>query len=265
MIGRSELRDIVWRIDTPQGRFFDKVVLAAIILSVGAFTISTMPDLDPVTRAALDAIEFATTILFTVEYVLRAATAERPLKYVFSFWGVVDLLAFLPFWLASAEGFQSLRILRLFALVRVLKLFRYAKALERLRRAFRSIREELIVFAMIAGGANYLAAAGIYFFENAAQPDKFSSIPASLWWTMVTLTTVGYGDVYPVTTGGRIFTMLVLVTGLGVIAIPTGLIAAALQNLRHAPLEEAAVAEAAARMDDAKATAPVAAGTDKVA
>jgi voltage-gated potassium channel len=109
---------------------------------------------------------------------------------------------------------------------------RYTGAIERLTAAIRMVREELIVFGVVACLTLYLCAIGIYYFENEAQPEAFSSVFSSMWWAAVTLTTVGYGDVYPVTTGGRIFTIVVLFMALGVVAIPTGLVSSALTKLR---------------------------------
>ena len=117
-------------------------------------------------------------------------------------------------------------------LLRILKLARYTKAIDRLRLAVLIAREELLVFLGIAGVVIYLSAVGIYYFENAAQPEVFASVFHSLWWAVVTLTTVGYGDVYPITLGGRVFTVVVVMAGLGMVGVPTGLIASALASVR---------------------------------
>jgi len=121
-------------------------------------------------------------------------------------------------------------LLRLF---RVFKLVRYSKAIQRFHRAFVIAREELVLYFAVTLLLLYMAAVGIYFFENKAQPDVFTSVPHSLWWAVATLTTVGYGDVYPITAGGRLFTFLVLIIGLGVVAVPAGLVASALSKARE--------------------------------
>jgi len=120
--------------------------------------------------------------------------------------------------------------MRLFRVLRLLKVLRYTKALDRFKKAFRSIKEELILFLLASGVLIYLASAGIYYFERQAQPEAFESVFHSMWWAIATLTTVGYGDIYPVTVGGRLFTTVILFIGLGVVAVPTGLVASALSE-----------------------------------
>src|SRR5690606_11869895 len=149
-----------------------------------------------------------------------------------SFFGLVNLAAIAPFYLATGLDLRSVRILRLLRLLRIIKLFRYNRAAQRLARAFVQVRHELVLFIVLIVVLLYLSAVGIYYFENEAQPDKFKSVPHSMWWALATLTTVGYGDIYPITAGGRFFTFIVLILGLGVIAVPTGLVASALTNAR---------------------------------
>jgi voltage-gated potassium channel len=122
----------------------------------------------------------------------------------------------------------SIRVLRLVRIFRIFKLVRYNKAIKNYRLAMKLIKYELIMFFILMVFALYVASVGIYYFEHAVQPDKFASIFDCLWWSIVTLTTVGYGDIYPVTAGGKIFTFFILLTGIGVIAIPSGLFASAL-------------------------------------
>ena len=229
---RERLGAIIWGRDPAWGNAFDYLVMAMIVISLLDFTIETMPSLPASVITGLHVVETLTILFFTAEYVLRLWTAESPRRYAFGPWGIIDFIAFAPYWLALGFDLRAARILRLIRLVRLLKLLRYARALDRLALAFRDVKEELIVFGVFACAVLYLSAVGIYFFENDAQPESFSSIPQSLWWALVTLTTVGYGDIYPVTVGGRVFTFLVLAVGLGVVAVPTGLIAAALQEIR---------------------------------
>jgi voltage-gated potassium channel len=154
------------------------------------------------------------------------------MKYVLSFYGLVDLAAILPFYVAAGLDLRSVRVLRLPRLVRILKLLKYNRAIKRFHRALIIAREELILFGFVAIILLYLSAVGIYYFERAAQPEEFSSVLHSLWWAVTTLTTVGYGDMYPVTAGGKLFTFIVLMIGLGIVAIPTGLFASALTKVR---------------------------------
>ena len=173
-------------------------------------------------------------MLFTVEYVLRVATAPRKLRHVFSFYGIVDLLAILPFYI-SAVGVDLylLRIVRMFRVLGIFKLFRYHQAMNRFAKALALAKEEIVVYLLATTMVLYLSAAGIYYFENPTQPEAFSSIVHCLWWAVTTLTTVGYGDIYPVTVGGKVFTFVVLMCGLGIVAVPAGLISAALSKVRQ--------------------------------
>lgn len=227
------LKDVVERDDTGAGRVFALVIQALILTSLVTFSFETLPDLSPAARRALGWIEVATVAVFTVEYVLRLAVADSKRGFAFSFYGLVDLAAILPFYLSLGFDLRSLRALRLFRLLRAFKLMRYSRALKRMRRAFTLAREELVLFLFGALLAIYFAAVGIYYFEHPAQPDVYRSVFDGLWWAVATLTTVGYGDVYPVTAGGRLFAVLVLMLGLGVVAVPTGLIASALGRARE--------------------------------
>ena len=139
----------------------------------------------------------------------------------------------LPFYIAPGADLRSVRVFRLLRLFRLLKLVRYSKAVRRFHIALNIAREELILFGTVSFIMLYLSAVGIYFFENEAQPMHFASVFHSLWWATTTLTTVGYGDVYPVTLGGRCFTFVVLLVGLGIISIPAGIVASALAKARE--------------------------------
>ncbi len=143
------------------------------------------------------------------------------------------MLAILPFYLAIGVDLRSLRALRLFRLLRLFKLAHYNDAMGRFYRAFRLAKEELALFFGATIVLLYLAAIGIYYCEREAQPEVFRSVFSSLWWAVTTLTTVGYGDVYPVTLAGRVFTFIVLMIGLGVVAIPSGIVASALAKVRE--------------------------------
>ena len=161
---------------------------------------------------------------------MRVVLEERKLKFIFSFFGLVDLFAILPFYLSTGLDLRSLRALRL---LRLFKLFRYSKTIQRLNNAIKLAKQELVMFFSLTCILLYLAGVGIYYFENAAQPDTFSSIIDSLWWAVATLTTVGYGDIYPITAGGKIFTFFILMIGLGIVSIPAGIIASAISKARE--------------------------------
>lgn len=204
-----------------------------ILLNLAAFAIETLPDLSPGWQQALGIIEVLSVAVFTVEYLARVALSRPRSAYAWSFMGLIDLISIVPFYLSAGLDLRSVRAFRLLRIFRIFKLARYSAAARRYHLAFQYAREELVLFGTAALIVLYLAAVGIYYFESAAQPKIFASVFHSLWWAVVTLTTVGYGDVYPITVGGRIFTGFVLVIGLGIVAVPTGLLAAALSKARE--------------------------------
>jgi voltage-gated potassium channel len=230
--GMDRVKAIIERPNTPAGRAFDLFIQAVIFSSLIAFSIETLPDLSPTTQSWLDRLEVVTVAIFTVQYLLRLWVADRPLAFVFSFYGIIDLLAILPFYVASGIDLRSVRILRFLRLFRAFKLMRYSKAINRFHRAFLIAKEEIVLFLVVALMLLYFSAVGIYYFENEAQPKAFASVFHSMWWSVSTLTTVGYGDIYPVTVGGKIFTFAVLLVGLGIVSVPAGLVASALSKAR---------------------------------
>lgn len=226
------------------GRAFQYLVQVLIVLSVVFFTIETLPDLSDQTRALLRQFEVFAIAVFTVEYLLRLWVAEQRLRFIFSFYGIIDLLVILPFYLQFAIDMRSLRVFWLFRIFRLFKLVRYVDAVRRIADAFRMVRVDLTVFGIGALFVFYLAAVGIYFFEREAQPEVFASVFHAFWWALATLTTVGYGDIYPVTVGGKVFTFFTLMVGLGVFAVPTGLITMAIVSTRQADIDGTDVTDA---------------------
>jgi voltage-gated potassium channel len=215
------------------GRWLDVMLQVIIVINLVTLALETMPNLSDQQLYWLNLVEVVSIAIFTVEYLARCLLSRPMLRYALSFYGLIDLLSIAPFFLSVGLDLRSARALRLMRLFRLFKLTRYSKAARRYRHAFMIAKEELVLFGCAALVVLYLASVGIYHFENEAQPDKFSSVPDSMWWAVVTLTTVGYGDVYPVTLGGRLFTSVVLVCGLGFVAVPTGLLAGALAKARE--------------------------------
>ncbi len=230
---RLRLRDIVESTETRAGRAFDWLVVGLILVSLATFSIDTIPDLPAAVHAVLRVTEVIIVVLFLLEYLLRIWIAERRLGYIFSFYGLIDLVAFLPSLIALGVDLRSLRSFRLVRVFRLLKLARYTHALDRFRAAMRRSREELLLFSFLAMVLMWVSAVGVYYFEHDAQPDKFASIFHSLWWAIATLTTVGYGDIAPVTAGGRFFTAVTLIIGLSVVAVPAGILSSALTDDRR--------------------------------
>ncbi|OUW77185.1 MAG: voltage-gated potassium channel [Flavobacteriaceae bacterium TMED212] len=214
--------------ETGLGLYFNFFIQFLIIVSVINFSILTLPNLSVKTQKILNSIEIFSVSIFTVEYLLRFYAAKSRVKFFFSFFGMIDLIAILPFYLALGLDLKSLRAIRLFRILRLFKFLRYGNTMDKIRKSFKSIKRELFLFSLATLLLLYFSSIGIYFFENQAQPEAFSSIFDAMWWSVATLTTVGYGDVYPITTGGKIFASVIVFIGLGLVAIPTGLIASSL-------------------------------------
>lgn len=215
------------------GRNFDLSIMVLIVVSLLSFSIETLPGLSPGLREILKISEVAIVLIFTAEYVFRIIVADKKLAFVFSFYGIIDLLAIAPFYLTSGVDLRSVRAFRLLRLFRILKVLRYSQAVRRFRTAFQIAKEEFVLFTIVTVILLWLSAVGIYYFEHDAQPEQFASVFHSLWWAVATLSTVGYGDVYPITLGGRLFTFFVLMIGLGIVAVPAGLIASSLAKVRQ--------------------------------
>lgn len=227
---KASIKRLIDSTNNRSGRLFSIIIQILILISVVTFSMETIPDLEPETRVMLRYVELFTVIVFTIEYMLRIYVAENKPRFVFSFFGIIDFLAILPFYLAIGVDLRSLRALRFLRLFRIFKLVRYNKAMNQFSRAIKSSKEQIFLFIFVTLILVYFAAVGIYYFESEAQPEHFSSIFDSLWWAIITLTTVGYGDVYPITVGGKVFTFVILMIGLGIVAIPTGIISSALTH-----------------------------------
>ena len=202
---RKKLNDIV------EGASFTGVIQLLILASAVAFVLETESAFD---KYLIYRLDWGFLVLFTMEYILRIYTAPDRKAFIFSFFGLVDLLAILPSLilipgLGEVPGFHVLRVLRFLRVFRIFKATRFILAVDRMIEALGGIKRELFALFILSSMLVYLAACGIYFFEKDVQPGKFGSIPDAMWWAIVTLTTIGYGDVYPITTGGKIFTALV--------------------------------------------------------
>ncbi len=205
-------------------------VIVIIVLYLISLTLETLPSLEE-HKSIFQTLENVFTGIFICELVVRLIVYAKPLKYVFSFFGIVDIVSIVP-----ALFGTNLMAVRVFRLLRIFKLFRSKQmnqAVTRISNALLEVRTDLLLFCSIVLILLYFSAVGIYLFENEAQPEIFSSIPAAMWWAVATLTTVGYGDAYPITTGGKIFTSIITILGIGIIAIPTGLISAALTRSKN--------------------------------
>ena len=195
--------------------------------------LETLGGLPAAAYAALERFEIAATALFVVEYCLRVWIADRKKDYVLSFYGIVDFIAIFPALVLPMAGLQELRALRLLRLFRITKALRYSRAARRFGRALADAKEEVVIFLAATAVLLYVASVGIYHFEHEAQPEAFASVFHAWWWAVATLMTIGYGDVYPITTGGRVFTAIIALLGLGTVATLTGIVASALSKVKR--------------------------------
>ena len=219
-------------------KIVDWSIMALIALSILSIILESFQSLYLKYYSSFRLFEIITVMVFTVEYLLRIWTADllypeskHPyLKYILSFMAIIDLVAILPFYLPFISGdFRFLRMMRLFRilrLLRVLKLGRYFDALQAIVKVIRDSIPQLIMAFVICFFVMLFSSIIMYTVENPVQPEAFPNVLASLWWAMCTLTTVGYGDVYPITTIGKVLTSVISLVGIGIIAIPTGIIAA---------------------------------------
>ncbi|MBN2039146.1 MAG: potassium channel family protein [Spirochaetes bacterium] len=217
-----------------QSKIFDITIIILIILNVVAVIINSFSSLPVTIVLLLKYIELFSVIVFSIEYLLRLWTADMRyinlniprIRYVFSFMALIDLFAILPFYLPFIIPFdlRFIRMLRLLRLLRIFKLNRYNDAMDKIGRVLRKEKEKLLTTIFVTSILLIFASSIMYYVENEAQPEQFPNIIASIWWAIATLTTVGYGDVYPITALGKILSGIIAILGIGLVALPTGII-----------------------------------------
>lgn len=232
---RDKLHEVIFEADTPGGKAFDVVLLILIVASVCAVILESVASVRESYGPLLRAFEWAVTILFTVEYLLRLYSVGRPLAYAFSFYGIVDLLAILPTYLSivftGAQTLLVVRALRLLRVFRVLKLAHFVGEASDLRAALHASARKIIVFLGTVMIIVVIVGALVYLIEGEAS--GFTSIPQGMYWAVVTLTTVGYGDIAPQTVAGKLLASLIMILGYGIIAVPTGIVSAEMSAVRR--------------------------------
>jgi len=230
---RAKLHEIIFEADTPAGKLFDVILLIAIVLSVLAAMLETVGEIKISYGNILYVLEWFFTILFTIEYLFRLGCVLRPFKYATSFFGIVDLLAIVPTYLsliiAGTQSLLVIRVLRLLRIFRVFKLARYLVEAKLLVEALKASRHKIIVFLLTVLSVVIITGALMYLIEGPAS--GFTSIPRSVYWAIVTMTTVGYGDIAPQTFLGQTLAAIVMILGYGIIAVPTGIFSA--QLMKH--------------------------------
>ncbi len=234
---RLEMYDIIFGDDTPLGKGFDVALMAVIIASVLAVMIESVATIRADYANALRIAEWGFTVFFTIEYVLRLICVGRPLRYARSFFGVVDLLAVIPTYLSvlipGAQFLLVVRLLRVLRVFRVLKLATYLNEADVLVRALRASRHKIVIFLFAVLTLVVILGSLMYLIEG--RDNGFTSIPRSIYWAIVTLTTVGYGDISPHTDLGQALAAIVMIMGYGIIAVPTGIVTA---EITRAGLED---------------------------
>ena len=223
---RLKLHEVIFEADTPAGKWFDVLLILAILTSVVMVMLDSVGTIQKSYGPVLLAGEWFFTILFTIEYILRLLSVGRPLAYATSFYGVVDLLAILPTYLSifipGAQYLLVIRILRVLRIFRILKLVQYLGEARMLIQALRASSRKIIVFLLVVLLLVTIFGSLIYLIED--PKDGFTSIPKSIYWSIVTLTTLGYGDISPQTGLGQLLSALIMIIGYGIIAVPTGIV-----------------------------------------
>ncbi len=223
---RQKVHEIIFEADTPAGKLFDVLLIGSILVSVLAVMLDSIGAVRGQFSAQLYAIEWFFTLLFTVEYLLRLSCVGRPLKYATSFFGVVDLLAIIPTYLSlllpGSQYFLVIRILRILRIFRILKLVPYLGEAQLLMQALRASSRKIAVFLYTVLTLVVIFGSLMYVIEG--ESNGFTSIPRSIYWAIVTLTTVGYGQVAPQTPLGQFLASGIMILGYGIIAVPTGIV-----------------------------------------
>ena len=223
---RARAHEIIFGAETPAGRAFDVALIITILLSVVAVMLESVTPVRARYGSVLRTTEWVITILFTIEYILRLLCVGQPIRYARSFFGVIDLLAILPTYISvlvpGAQALAVVRVLRILRVFRVLKLVQYVQEARVLRQALRNSGRKILVFVFVVFTIVIIVGALMYLVEGEAS--GFTSIPIAVYWAVVTLTTVGYGDIAPITSLGRFLSALLMIVGYGIIAVPTGIV-----------------------------------------
>lgn len=223
---KHRLHEIIYEADTKEGKLFDVILLIAILASILLVMLESVEDFDNKYHNFLNISEWIITILFSIEYILRLISINKPLKYIFSFYGIIDLLSTIPkylsWFLIGSHHLAALRALRLLRIFRILKLARYIGASNKLLVALHASKAKISVFLFFVVILCVILGTLMYMVEGAE--NGFTSIPRSVYWAIVTLTTVGYGDIAPHTPFGQFLASIIMILGYGIIAIPTGIV-----------------------------------------
>ena len=225
---RNRLHEIIYEADTPMGKFFDVMLLLLIILSIIFVMLESIAEFDLKYHRLLYIGEWVITIFFTIEYIARILTVKKPMAYIFSFYGIIDLLSTIPLYLSfifpGSSFLFSIRAVRLLRVFRIMKITRYVGEATKLRKALINSRIKIFVFLFAVVIIAIITGTLMYIIEG---PERgFTNIPVSVYWCIVTLTTVGFGDITPDTPLGQLLASIIMILGYGIIAVPTGIVSA---------------------------------------
>ena len=233
---KQKVHEIIFEADTVTGKLFDVILLAAILLSIIGVMLESVDEIDKKYHELIIAFEWGFTILFTIEYFFRIYAVNRPFKYIFSFMGIVDLLAIIPTYLIfifpAAHSLSVIRAIRLIRIFRIFKLSRYLRGAHTMQIALRSSRPKIIVFLLSIMLLVIILGTLMYIIESSVRTNGFENIPNSIYWSIITLTTVGYGNIVPMTILGKIVASFIMILGYGIIAVPTGIVTAEFSRKR---------------------------------
>lgn len=225
---KTKLHEVIYEADTPSGKLFDVLLLIFILLSIILVMLESVTSIDEKYHQLLYIGEWIVTILFSIEYVLRIISVKKPFKYIFSLFGIIDFLSTIPMYLAiffaGSQALVTLRALRLLRVFRILKLARYLGASNQLKESLIASRVKIMVFLFGVVISSVIFGTIMYLVEGEA--NGFDNIPKSVYWCVVTLTTVGFGDIAPQTALGQLITTFIMILGYGIIAVPTGIVSA---------------------------------------
>ena len=237
---KTKLHEIIYEADSPSGKLFDVILLFVIIASIILVMLESVKAIDTKYHVFLNISEWVITILFSLEYIARIITVKKPLKYITSFYGIIDFLSTIPKYLsilfAGTHALVALRALRLLRVFRILKLARYLGASNNLMKALKASRAKISVFLFAVVIISIILGTIMYLIEG--EENGFNNIPKSVYWCIVTLTTVGYGDIAPQTPLGQLIASMVMILGYGIIAVPTGIVSAEYTMQRKSEDEE---------------------------
>ncbi len=249
---RQLLHEVIFEADTRAGKRFDILLIWSIVFSVIAVMLDSVGSIQRVHGTVLYGIEWFFTILFTIEYILRLISVGRPIKYATSFFGVVDLLAIVPTYLSlifpATKYLIVIRILRILRVFRVLKLVKYLGEANLLMKALRASRRKIAVFLFTVLTLVILFGSLMYVIEG--EGNGFTSIPRSIYWAIVTMTTVGYGDISPNTNIGQVLASMIMILGYGIIAVPTGIVTVEMSHVRDREITTRSCQECSAEGHD---------------